>query len=250
MTQLELRQIFHTYREGGRTVPALEDINLTLASGEFVSLIGASGSGKSTLLKIVAGLIPPDSGMISFDGQVVRRPLGKAAYMPQSDALLPWRTILSNVVIGGEIHGVRSQTKKRARELLPLFGLEGFENVFPAQLSGGMRQRAAFLRTFLSGQDILLLDEPFGALDALTRRDLQIWLLNVWQHFSYTVLFVTHDIEEALFLSDRVLVLSPRPGRIIHEIHVPFARPRHETVMPYSSDFIRLEQQLFQALQK
>lgn len=249
MSRLELSHVTQTYREAGRRLLAVRDISLRIAPGEFVTIIGPSGCGKSTLLEIIAGLQQPDEGTISFDGQVTSQRLGRVAFMPQQDALLPWRTILDNVILGPEIHGGnRRQTKDRARGLMPLFGLEGFEDAFPAQLSGGMRQRAAFLRTFLTGCNILLLDEPFGALDALTRRDLQAWLLEVWQHFSYTIIFVTHDVEEAIYLSDRVVVLSARPGQVVTEMTIPFERPRSETVQVFSPEMIELEAALFQAL--
>ncbi len=250
MTKLELRGVTQSYREAGRRLLAVCDINLRIGSGEFVTVIGPSGCGKSTLLEIIAGLQAPDTGSISIDGQVVERRLGKVAFMPQQDALLPWRTVLDNVVLGPEVHGERQrQAKHRARDLMPLFGLDGFEDAFPTQLSGGMRQRAAFLRTFLAGRDILLLDEPFGALDALTRRDLQMWLLDVWQHFNYTIVFVTHDVTEAIYLSDRVVVLSSRPGQVVMQLDIPFERPRRDTLQPFSPEMIELEAKLFGGLQ-
>jgi ABC-type nitrate/sulfonate/bicarbonate transport system ATPase subunit len=249
MAKLEVEHVTQTYREAGQRLTALEDVNLWLEAGEFVTLIGPSGAGKSTLLELIAGLLQPDSGVIRIDGVAVTQRLGRVAYMPQQDALLPWRTILDNVALGPEIQGKsRRQTRQRARELTPLFGLDGFENAFPAQLSGGMRQRAAFLRTFLCGQEILLLDEPFGALDALTRRELQHWLLDIWRHFGYTILFVTHDVEEAIYLADRVLVLSARPGHILMEMPVPLGRPRTETVEAFSPQMMALEARLLRAL--
>ncbi|NDJ87524.1 MAG: ABC transporter ATP-binding protein [Chloroflexi bacterium] len=249
MTKLELIDITQSYREAGRKLLAIRDINLTVKNGEFLTIIGPSGSGKTTLLEVIAGLQQPDHGQVLIDGAVAHHRRGQMAYMLQQDALLPWRTVIDNVVLGPEIQGQgRRQAKQRARELLPLFGLEGFADSFPAQLSGGMRQRAAFLRTFLTERDILLLDEPFGALDALTRRDLQAWLLDVWQHFEHTVIFVTHDVEEAIYLSDRVIVLSPRPGQIVEAFDIPFGRPRHETVELFSPEMIALESELFHAL--
>lgn len=249
MTQLELTQISQSYREAGRRLLALRDINLAVAAGEFVTIIGPSGCGKSTLLEIIAGLQQPDSGSVRFDGHIANNRLGRTAYMPQLDALLPWRTVLNNVVIGPEVgRGSRHKAKQQARELLPLFGLEGFSHAFPSQLSGGMRQRAALLRTFLVGKAILLLDEPFGALDAITRHELQAWLLQVWQHFGYTIVFVTHDVEEAIYLSDRVVVLSHRPGQVVMEMQVPFARPRDS--VRYSLEMTALETQLYQALRQ
>ncbi len=249
MAKLKLRNITQTYHEAGRRLTAIQNINLRVASGEFVTIIGPSGCGKSTLLELIAGLQKPDTGTIAIDGQVTARRLGRSAYMPQQDALFPWRTVLDNVVLGLEVQGQsRHAAKHRARELLPLFELDSFADAFPAQLSGGMRQRAAFLRTFLFGQDLLLLDEPFGALDALTRRNLQAWLLDIWQHFHHTIIFITHDVEESIYLSDRVIVLSPRPGQVVMELTIPLPRPRRETVQPFSPEVVALEAQLFAAL--
>jgi ABC-type nitrate/sulfonate/bicarbonate transport system ATPase subunit len=247
--KLQLENVTQSYREGGQRLLAVRDINLTVGEREFVTIIGPSGCGKSTLLQLIAGLQTPDSGTIRINGQITHNRLGQASYMPQQDALLPWRTVLDNAVLGPEIQGQgRRRAKKRARDLLPLFGLQDFAEAFPAQLSGGMRQRVAFLRTFLTGRDLLLLDEPFGALDALTRRDLQTWLLDVWEHFRYTIVFVTHDIEEAIYLSDRIVVLSPRPGHVIAEMQIPLARPRRNSIEPFSPTVVELELKLFQAL--
>lgn len=247
--RLELSNITQTYREAGHKLTALVDLNLIVRGGEFLTIIGPSGSGKSTLLEVIAGLQQPDYGTVKIDGEIVNQRLGRVAYMPQDDALLPWRTVLNNVILGPEVKGLnRKSAKAKARELMPLFGLEGFEDAFPGQLSGGMRQRAAFLRTFLAGQDIILLDEPFGALDAYTRQNLHEWLLDIWEHFHYTILFVTHDVEEAIYLGDRVVVLSERPGTVVLELDVPFDRPRLESVNRFSPEMIALEAQLFQAL--
>lgn len=248
MSKLELINISQSYREAGKQLLAVENINLTVEENEFITIIGPSGCGKSTLLQLIAGLQQPDTGTLRIDDKPVTNRLGRIAYMPQDDALLPWRTVLDNVVLGPEIHGDRNKAKQRARELMPMFGLEGFEHAYPSQLSGGMRQRAAFLRTFLAGRDIILFDEPFGALDALTRHELQNWLLDIWQHFQYTIIFVTHDVEEAVFLSDRVIVLSSRPGTIITNMQIPFARPRYETVQRFAPELTQLEAELFQAL--
>jgi len=206
---------------------SVDSVDITVHAGAFVALIGPSGSGKSTLIKIAAGLQQPSGGAVYLSGEPVRRRLGRTAYMPQSDALLPWRTVLDNVVLGAEIHGVnRRESVERAYELLALFGLEGFETVYPAELSGGMRQRAAFLRTFLADSSLLLLDEPLSALDAFTRAELQDWLLEVRDHFDYTIVLVTHDVQEAVYLADRVIVLTPRPGRVAAEVTVELPRPR------------------------
>jgi ABC-type nitrate/sulfonate/bicarbonate transport system ATPase subunit len=224
---LTLHHLTKTYREEGQIVPALSDITISATPGEFVSLIGPSGCGKSTLFNLIVGLEQPDTGEIRLDGQAIAQRAGRFGYMPQRDLLLPWRSILTNVVLGPELAGENlDAARQEAIDLLPLFGLDGFERAYPATLSGGMRQRAALLRTFLCHRDIMLLDEPFGALDALTRQELQSWLLGIWQRFHKTILFITHDVEEALFLSDRVVVLSPRPGRVVLDWPVKLPRPR------------------------
>lgn len=246
---LEVRGVSKTFQNGGRTVRALDNISFAAQPGEFVTIIGPSGSGKSTLFNLITGLAQPDSGEIRFDCGIVARRAGRVGYMPQRDLLLPWRTVLGNVILGPELDGrSRREARREARELLPLFGLDGFADSYPDALSGGMRQRAALLRTFLTGRDVLLLDEPFGALDALTRRELQRWLLDVWQRFGKTILFITHDVEEAVFLADRVLVFSARPGRIARELYVDLPRPR-KSLSLVSEDLRRLEQTLFEALE-
>ncbi|MBU0494767.1 MAG: ABC transporter ATP-binding protein [Chloroflexi bacterium] len=225
--KVELRGVSKAFRVDGRVVSALADVSLTARAGEFVTLIGPSGCGKSTLFNIICGLLEPDRGEVWLDGELTRRRAGCVAYMPQRDLLLPWRSVLDNAILGPEIAGQsRELARAEARELLPLFGLAGFDNAYPATLSGGMRQRAALLRTFLCHHDVMLLDEPFGALDALTRAELQGWLLGVWARFRHTILFITHDVDEAVFLSDRVYVMTPRPGRIQAVVNVPLPRPR------------------------
>lgn len=221
------RNISKVFLLNGRVVHALRDVSLRAFPEEFVSLIGPSGCGKSTFLNIVCGLLQPDEGDIQLLGRTSESRLGRVGYMPQKDLLLPWRKLLDNLILGPEVMGRdREEARREARELLPLFGLEGFEESYPSTLSGGMRQRAALLRTFLCKQDIILLDEPFGALDALTRRQMRGWLMDVWSRFRQTVLFVTHDVDEAIYLSDRIYLLSPRPGRILRELTVDLPRPR------------------------
>ncbi|HEX5165446.1 MAG TPA: ABC transporter ATP-binding protein, partial [Thermomicrobiales bacterium] len=208
-------------------VEAVHDVHLTVGRGELVALVGPSGCGKSTLLAAIAGLLQPDEGEIWLDGSPAPNRLGNVALMPQRDALLPWRSVLDNAVLGLEVAGVnKREARERARALLPRFGLAGFGEHYPAALSGGMRQRAAFLRTVLAERDVLLLDEPFGALDALTRRSMQEWLLDLWDELGQAILLVTHDVEEALLLADRVAVMTARPGRIklVEPVHLP--RPR------------------------
>jgi len=207
----------------------LDDVSFSVQSGEFVALIGPSGCGKSTMLDIVAGLIEPDGGVIIVDGVrfSARDRLGRSAYMHQRDLLLPWRKAVDNAAIALQIQGMpKSAARARAAAQFAEFDLTGFEDKYPAQLSGGMRQRVAFVRTILGGQRLILLDEPFGSLDALTRTAAQDWLAAGLARDRRTVLLVTHDIEEAIFLADRVLVLSSRPGRIIHDEPIGLPRPR------------------------
>ena len=214
-------------RDGG--VQALDGLDLEVADGEFVSVIGPSGCGKSTLFNLLAGLEEPTAGALWLDGGRVDagRLLGRVGYMPQRDLLMPWRTILDNTILGLEVAGVgRAEARRRAGELFGDFGLAGFERRRPSELSGGMRQRAALLRTFLAGREVILLDEPFGALDSLTRAGMQQWLVQVWEEHRKTILLITHDVDEALFLSDRVYVLTPRPGRVELVLEVDLPRPR------------------------
>ncbi|MFQ5857189.1 MAG: ABC transporter ATP-binding protein, partial [Anaerolineae bacterium] len=237
-----------SYDVDGRTVRILRDINLTVWPEEFVTVLGPSASGKSTLFNIIVGLEEPDEGAIRLDGEVVEKRTERVAYMPQKDLLLPWRTVLDNVILGPEIAGMpREEAIEQALELIPFFGLDGFENSYPSTLSGGMRQRAALLRTFLYQKDLLLLDEPFGALDALTRMELQEWLLSVWERFKHTILFITHDVDEAIFLSDRVYVMTPRPGRLHAVVTVDLDRPRRRA-MENTSEFIQLREGLLSIL--
>jgi len=208
-------------------VLALADVTINVRRGEFISLLGTSGCGKSTVFNMVAGLITPTTGRILINGQDVTGQAGHVGYMLQKDLLLPWRTILKNVTLGAQLLGRDVKAaEKEARRLFRRFGLEGFEDAWPSNLSGGMRQRAAVMRTLLSGREILLLDEPFGALDAMTRADMQSWLLDIWQEFQSTVVFVTHDIDEAIYLSDRVVVMGRRPGTVQMEVEVDLPRPR------------------------
>ncbi len=202
-------------------VVALDGVDLDVPAGEVVAVVGPSGCGKSTLLELVCGLAEPDAGSVSAP---------PAALMPQRDALLPWLSALDNAALARRVAGdSRSAARAAAHEHFAAFGLEGFERSKPAALSGGMRQRVAFLRTLLAGRPLLCLDEPFGALDALTRAQAQAWLGEALAREPRTVLLVTHDVEEAVVLADRVVLLSPRPGRVLAEIDVPLARPRERT---------------------
>ncbi len=216
-----------TFGRGDRALPTLASVSVTAAAGEFVTVVGNSGCGKSTLFNVVAGLELPDAGEVRLHGKLSLGVTGRVGYMPQRDLLLPWRRLLDNVTLGIEIAGGDlREARRRATELLPDFGLEGFAESYPHQLSGGMRQRAALLRTILTGHDVLLLDEPFGALDALTRLEMQQWLLDIWERFGKTILFISHDVDEAILLSDRVYVMSPRPATMVAEIAIELERPR------------------------
>lgn len=230
--KLELRNIGKSFRSNGQRIEALRDLSLHVNAGEFVTMVGPSGSGKSTLFSLLAGLLDPEQGEIWLYGQLRQERTGNFGYMPQRDLLLPWRSVTANVAIPLELVGMdRTVAGERAEEMLAHFGLEEFGALYPSALSGGMRQRAALLRTILTEQDVLLLDEPFGALDALTRRELQDWLLNLWQEYSKTIFFITHDVDEALYLGDRVLVLSPRPGHIVETLEVDLPRPRRPSMI-------------------
>ena len=241
-----------TFPPQGRGTPpitAVRDLSLTVPGGAFFTLIGPSGCGKSTLFGLLAGLVIPTEGAVEVHGRsVIDRP-GHVGYMPQRDLLLPWRTVLGNATLAPELaRRDMAAARAAARARLPLFGLEGFADAYPTALSGGMRQRAALLRTIMAERDVLLLDEPFGALDALTRAALQEWLLGIWTAERQTVLFITHDVDEAVFLADRVLVMTPRPGRIRAEIAVPLPRPRAHTTLVADPTFNALKADVLTAL--
>jgi len=223
MTRLELRDV----RKSFGALDVLAGVSLDVGAGEFVSILGPSGAGKSTLFQLLTGALKGE-GSMRFDGA----PLDGArfAFMPQRDALMPWRRVIDNATLGLEVQGMKRRTaRERVAPLFAEFGLAGFERAWPAELSGGMRQRAALLRTVVQQRDMLLLDEPFGALDALTRAAMQRWLETMWQSHRWTALLITHDVREAVFLSDRIYVLSARPARVLREITVPLPRPRDPT---------------------
>jgi ABC-type nitrate/sulfonate/bicarbonate transport system ATPase subunit len=245
---LVLSNMTHVFGTGPQAVTAVADISIEVSSGEFASIIGRSGCGKTTLFNIVAGLLTPSRGRVLLDGEDVTGRAGFVAYMLQKDLLLPWRTVIENVVLGLELAGVpKRKSWPKALPLLERYGLSGFESSFPNSLSGGMRQRAALLRTLLCERDVILLDEPFGALDAQTRIDMQEWLLGLWKDFARTVVLVTHDVDEAIFMSDRVYVLSPRPGRLRRVIEIDLPRPRSRSITT-SPEFARLKEQCMQLL--
>ena len=242
-----LRGVGHAFGE----TRVLEGIDLTIGPHERLGLVGPSGCGKSTLLSAVAGLLEPDEGTVAIGtARTAAERLGRCALMPQRDLLLPWRTAIDNVCLALENRGVaRTAARERARPLFERFGLAGFERRMPSELSGGMRQRVAFLRTLMADKEVLLLDEPFGALDAITRAQTQEWLLAALEQDPRTVLLVTHDIEEALLLAHEVVVLSSRPGRVVERLTAGFPAgvPRREIVT--SPEFVALRERALEALE-
>ncbi|WP_340027797.1 ABC transporter ATP-binding protein [Paenibacillus sp. FSL H7-0940] len=245
---LDVVNVHASFRERRSKLPVLNGLSLTVEQGEFVAIVGPSGCGKSTLFHIIGGLLKPQEGQVLMNGQNVTGQRGKISYMPQQPALFPWRTIEDNVLLAGEVASSAppgAEALTEARKWLSSVGLAGFEQAYPHMLSGGMQQRAAFLRALLSPQELMLLDEPFSALDALTRSDMQRWLLDIWEQNRRSVLFITHNIEEALLLADRVYVLSNRPATVLHEVHVPFDRPRREEITEESA-FLERKRQIAQ----
>ena len=246
MSRLEVKNLTQTFVQKGTQLPVLDDLNFSVDDGEFVALLGPSGCGKSTLFNIISGLLAPDTGKIYLNGKRINGNTGDFAYMQQKDLLLPWRTVLRNVLVGPEIQGEPLDTAKtEAKQRLTQLGLSGFENSYPTQLSGGMRQRVALVRTLLFQKQTLLLDEPFGALDAMTRTVMQSILLDIWTEGRQTVLLITHDVEEALLLADKIYVLTARPATLEAEVPVPLSRPRNIT----DAALIRLKSELLALLQ-
>jgi NitT/TauT family transport system ATP-binding protein len=226
---IELDRVSKTYATaGGEPIAALSPISLAIAEGEFLSIVGPSGCGKSTLLKILAGLVPPTAGRITIAGRRAEGPQSNIGVVFQEATLLPWLTVLRNVLVPADVAGIpRKRLEARALELLALVGLAGFDDKYPNELSGGMQQRVAICRALLRDPEIMLMDEPFGALDALTRDYMNLELQRIWQTQHNTVLFITHSIAEAVLLSDRVIVMSPRPGSILDAVGIALARPRN-----------------------
>ena len=246
--KIRVESISKSFVVEGRAQPVLDGISFNVYDGEFVSIIGPSGCGKSTLLNIIAGLETPDAGMVEVEGDPAAQRLGRIGYMQQKDLLLPWRTVLDNAILGLELQGVpRRQARKRALELTEDFGLSGFENQYHIALSGGMRQRAAFLRTMMLDQGVVLLDEPFGALDALTRVQMQEWLMEIWATLGRTIILITHDVDEAILLSDRVYVLTARPAQVRMVMDVNLPRPRDFKKIT-DPDFVELKALLLSTL--
>ena len=233
-----------TYLSRDGELKALKDISLQIFAGEFVSLVGPSGCGKTTLLRILGGLLQAENGMIRIDSQALTQPRQEIGFVFQNPTLMPWRTVLRNVTLPLEVRGENGdEHKKRAMELLDLVGLLGFENSYPHELSGGMQQRVAIARALVYDPSILLMDEPFGSLDAITRSQMNLELLRIWQATGKTIVMVTHNIGEAIFLADRVLIMSARPGHIQAAVPVDLPRPRHPDMF-YSEEFATLSHRI------
>jgi len=231
-------------------VVAVDDVSLSIGEGEFVSIVGPSGCGKTTVLNLLTGLVPLAEGRITMLGKAPAVGNPDVAYMLARDCLLPWRTTLGNACYGMEVRGVaEAERETRARELLARVGLKGFEDKWPKQLSHGMRQRCALARTFSLDAPVLLMDEPFGALDAQTKLQLEDLLLELWSARRRTVVFITHDLAEAVALSDRVVVMSARPGRIVADVPIPLARPRHVRSLQKDRHFLDLYAHVWEQLE-
>jgi NitT/TauT family transport system ATP-binding protein len=252
MPILEVQNLSKSYRQmGGETTVAIGDISCRVEAGEFVSFVGPSGCGKTTLLMSIAGLIAPTAGKILVKGREVSGPPPNLVLVFQefNKSLFAWRSVLGNVIFG--LHARREKHRKsegKAKSLIELVGLKGFENHYPWELSGGMQQRVAIARALAYEPEVLLMDEPFGSLDALTRLELEDTLLRLWEELGTTILFITHDIEEAIYLSDRIWVLSRRPSQIIEELRVDFSRPRHQVTTRAQGRFMEIRNQIYKKI--
>ena len=247
---VEITGLNKSYRVENRELPVLDSLDLQVGTGEFISIIGPSGCGKSTLFRIIAGLDKDYAGTVRINRADIRIEKPRLAYMLQKDLLLSWRTVWQNITLPLELSGALKDTDTEyLKRMASEFGLLPFLKAWPDELSGGMRQRAALLRTWLMEGEVMLLDEPFGALDALTRYHMQDWLTEVWENHKKTVLFITHDIEEAIYLSDRVYVMSPRPGKLTGRFDTGFGRPRNREIL-YTEEFLRQKKELMSMLKE
>ncbi len=250
MSYLEVHNVSKVFRSQPQDVQALDSISLSIKEREFYCLIGHSGCGKSTLLRIIDGLIKPTTGEVRIKGQLVNQPGWNRGMVFQHFNLLPWRTVLGNVEFGLENRRVpRREQRERAMRYISMVGLDGFEQSYPSQLSGGMQQRVGLARALAIEPEILLMDEPLGSLDAQTREVMQAELMRIWSIEKRTVLFVTHDIEEAIFLADRVIVMSQRPGRVVEVVDVDFPRPRDENLRTLPA-FTEMRSRIWQTLKR
>lgn len=244
MEKLEIKNISKSF--DGR--PIIEDISVTLKKGEIVSLLGVSGGGKTTLFNIISGLLQPDSGKIFLDGEDITGQTGKISYMMQKDLLLPFRTTEDNVALPLIIKGIKKkEARKQVSALFGEFGLDGTQKKYPSQLSGGMKQRAALLRTYMFSQDVALLDEPFSALDTLTKANIHKWYLDVMEKIRLSTFFITHDIDEAILISDRIYILSGQPGKITDEIIINHPKPRSGD-FSLSVEFLEYKKRILKSL--
>lgn len=244
MKKVEISNVTKTFGK----LHTLHNVSVDLEENQFVTILGPSGSGKSTLFNIIAGLLMPDNGNVLIEGEDYTGKTGRVSYMHQKDLLLPWKNILENVCVPLILKGSsKKDAEKKALKYFPLFGLDGFERSYPNQLSGGMRQRASLLRTYLFSNDIMLLDEPFGGLDAMTKRRMQHWLLEVFKNLNASILFITHDIDEAIFLSDKIYVFSERPASIKAVFKVNIDRPRDNKTFT-SVEFNQMKKEILNLL--
>ncbi len=250
MPKLSTSNLGKVFRKGDLATEALRDVSIGVNAGEFVGVVGASGCGKTTLLRLIDGLIEPTTGTVTVDGQRIDKPGDKIAFVFQQDSLLPWRNVLDNTVFGPEIRG-REMAAARgvAREFLHLVGLRGFDRHYPHELSGGMRQRVNLARALTVGADILLMDEPFASLDSQTREIMQAELLRIWRETGKTVILVTHQIDEAVYLSDRVLIFTVRPGRLKEELAIDLPRPR-DLAIKRTAEFVRYADRIWRAIEQ
>ena len=252
MPVLELTDVTVSFPfPGGKRLTALEGMNLSVEKGELVALIGPSGCGKTTVLNLLSGQVRPTAGTVRLGGEAVEGMTPSLGYLSQADTLLPWRTVLDNVALPLELRGVsRKERREKAAALMGDMGLAGFEKSWPQKLSGGMRKRAAIARVLAANPSVLMLDEPFGPLDAFTKEKLQDDILTLWEKSGCTILYVTHELTEAIALADRVILMSARPGRIVREYPVPLPRPRRVMDVKFRPEFVALEKTLWQDLQR
>jgi len=250
MSEIVVDKLSHTFGKGTPdALTVLEDINLSFPTGSFTAIVGTSGCGKSTLLKMIAGLFEPTDGSMTLDGEIIKGAHRKRGMVCQQDAVFPWMTVAKNISYGPRLRGAgKKQQKEIESKWAEMVGLKGFEDRWPRELSGGMRKRVDIGRVYANDPDVLLMDEPFGALDAQTKERMQFDLLTAWQQTRKTVLFVTHDLEEAIFLSDRVVVMSARPGRISHIENIELERPR-DNAMRLTDEFIQIKRRLWGLLE-
>lgn len=250
-TRVDVRNLGKVFQLGGQAIEAVQDVSFSVREGEFVSLLGPSGSGKSTVLNMIATLLAPSGGSILIDGEAVQagRAVRQVGYVYQKDTLFPWRTVADNIGYGLELAGMdKAARRERVARAVSRAGPGGFENAYPSSLSGGMRQRASLMRTLVREPEILLMDEPFGALDTHTKLDMHDVLLRIWEREKQTVLFVTHDLGEALTLSDRIILFSARPGRIKDSFDVPFPRPRDGVALRETPEYAALFGRIWHSL--